>query len=310
MQLHDSLASISTTLPVALTIGAFDGIHRGHQHLIGLTCAAAQRIGGTSVVMTFDPHPDSVLHPDRPRQVLTDNAARIALIEAVGVEHLVIVPFDRELAQLTAQAFMQRVCDAMLLTELWIGPDFRLGAGGKGTGDVLAQIGNELGYSVHQVERYVLDAHEVTSTLVRHVLGDGNVAEAAHLLGRPFVVRGEVVHGDKRGRTIGFPTANLAIDPAQVLPANGVYACQVFLPGEVAPRQAVTNIGVRPTFNAVERRTEVHILDWEGDIYGETLRLAFVERLRGEQRFAGIDALIAQIGADVEQARTVLNGAN
>jgi riboflavin kinase/FMN adenylyltransferase len=306
MQLHHSLASIASDHPIALTIGAFDGIHRGHQHLIGLTCAAARRIGGRSVVMTFEPHPDTVLYPDRPRLVLTDNPTRTALIEATGVDHLVILPFDRNLAQLTAHAFMEQVCDAMTLRELWIGPDFRLGKGGKGTGEVLTQIGAELGYVVHQVERYVLHGHEVTSTLIRQLLEDGNVTEVAHLLGRPFTVQGEVVHGDHRGRTIGFPTANLATAPTQLLPANGVYACHVLLPDDVAPRLAVTNIGVRPTFGTLERRTEVHILDYEGDVYGETLRLAFLDRLRGEQRFAGIDALIAQIGADVQQARELL----
>ena len=307
MQLWRSLEALPIDIPVALTIGAFDGIHAGHRHLIRTVVGAAARMNGAAALMTFDPHPDLVLHAERDRLCLTSLADRVDLVETLGIDHMLVLPFDRELASVPAEAFMARVCGAMTLRELWIGPDFRLGAGGAGTGPVLEQIGRELGYKVHQVGRFELGGQPVSSTLIRRMLAEGDVAGAARFLERFPSLAGEVVHGDHRGSTIGFPTANVAVSEGLVIPADGVYACRVQLSAGEAWLPAVTNVGLRPTFGSLARTVEAHLLDWSGDLYGRTIRVAFVQRLRPEQRFAGIEALVAQIRADAAAAREVLS---
>ena len=306
MQLHYSLETTHVETPIALTIGAFDGVHLGHQHLIQQVRTAA-RIGGQSAVLTFDPHPDLILRPERRRLYLTTLEERVSLIEALAVDHLIVLRFDQELARVPAEAFMERVCRAMNLRELWTGTGFRLGAGGLGTVEVLERIGREHGYTVHEVGPFYLGDQAVSSTLIRQMLDAGRVDEAARFLGRPFALVGEVVHGDHRGRTIGFATANIAVPDEQLVPADGVYACRVQLSGATTSLPAVTNIGVRPTFGSLRRTVEAHLLDWNGDLYGTTIRVAFVQRLRGEQKFAGIDELVAQIRADVATARSLFS---
>ncbi len=300
---YDSLARPLPRVPISLTIGAFDGIHLGHVRLISETCVAAARIGGQSAVMTFEPHPARVLRPASERRCLTTLDERVQRIEALGIDHLFILRFDPALASIPAESFMEQICQVMDLRELWIGPDFRLGAGGRGTAKVLAEIGRRLGYTVHHVERVYQGDQPVSSTSIREMLAEGAVEAAAQLLGRLFEVRGEVVHGDHRGRTIGIPTANVAVPGDHVLPADGVYACRVYLPDEVEGRPAVTNIGVRPTFGEQRHTVEAHLLDWSGDLYEEVVGVEFVRRLRGEQRFNGIEALLAQIHADIAAAR-------
>jgi riboflavin kinase/FMN adenylyltransferase len=306
MHVHYALESLRPGPPMALTIGAFDGIHLGHQRLIQQVRAAAARLDGESAVLTFEPHPDRVLHPERECLLLTTSAERMRLIEALGVDHLIVLPFDRKLARIPAETFMESVCAAMALRELWVGPDARLGAGGRGTAPVLRDLGLRLGYTVHEVERLQVAGQIVSSTTIRKALGAGRVDEAARLLGRPFAIGGEVVHGDHRGATIGFPTANVAYAPDQLLPADGVYACRVTLTDGRDEYPAVTNVGLRPTFGSLRRTVEAYLLDWNGDLYGQTIRVGFLRRLRGEQKFSGIDALIAQIKADVAAAREIL----
>ncbi len=228
------------------------------------------------------------------------------LIRELDVDHMIVLPFNRALASLSAEAFMAELCGHVNLRELWVGPDFRLGAGGRGTVDVLERIGREQNFEVHQVERLELDGHSVSSTLIRRMLVDGDVVSAARLLERPYSFTGKVVQGDQRGRTIGFPTANIAAPAGLVVPGDGVYACRLQLSAGDAWLPAVTNVGVRPTFGALARAVEAHVLDWSGDLYGRTIRVAFVQRLRPEQKFAGIEALVAQIGADAAAARTLL----
>ena len=307
MHLHQSLESMPSHVPIALTIGAFDGIHLGHQHLIRQACTAAERLGGESAVLTFEPHPDRVLHPEQHKLYLTTSQDRAAILEQLGVDHLIVLRFDRELARVSAEDFMAALCRAMDLRELWVGPDARLGAGGRGTAPVLRRIGEHLGYSVHEVGRLQLGDQPVSSTAIRGMLAAGAVDEAARLLGRPFSLSGEVVHGDHRGSKIGFPTANVDVSGEQVLPADGVYACRVYLPGSSFGHPAVTNVGVRPTFGLVRRTVEAHLIGWDGDLYGQVIRVAFLQRLRGEQKFAGIDALVAQIRADVAAAHEFLS---
>ncbi len=305
---YDSLDRPLPRVPISLTIGAFDGIHLGHVRLISETRASAARIGGQSAVMTFEPHPDRVLRPTSERRHLSTLDERVRRIEALGIDHLFILRFDLALASIPAETFMEQICEAMDLRELWIGPDFRLGAGGRGNAAVLTEIGRRLGYTVHHVERVYQGDQPVSSTSIRQMLAEGAVDAAAQLLGRQFEVRGEVAHGDHRGRTIGIPTANVAVPGDHVLPADGVYACRVYLPGEAEGRPAVTNIGVRPTFGEQRHTFEAHVLDWSGDLYGQVVGVEFVRRLRGEQRFTGIEALLAQIHADIAAAREELLG--
>ncbi len=290
--------------PTILTIGVFDGIHLGHQHLIASAVRRAQAIGAQSAVLTFDPHPDAVLHPERPRLALASVAERIERIEGLGVDLLIVMPFDEQVRGLSAHEYMRRICEAVALRELHIGWDFALGRKREGDLARLRELGQSFGYTVHPVDPLLVAGTPVSSSRVRQALEAGEVAEAARLLGRPFSIRGAVVQGDQRGRTIGFPTANIAHEEHHALPANGVYVCSTHVRGE--QYGAVTNIGVRPTFNGIRRTVEAYLLDFTGDLYGETLELAFHERLRSEQKFNGIQELIAQIGRDTASARAWL----
>jgi riboflavin kinase/FMN adenylyltransferase len=291
--------------PTVLTIGAFDGVHLGHRHLISSVVRRAQAIDCQSAVLTFDPHPDLVLRPERQRLYLSSLEERAEQIALSGVDLLIVLPFTRESAALGAVEFIQHICKSVALCELWIGWDFALGRGREGTLERLREIGHKHGYGVHAVEAFTLDGGEtVSSTRIRAALRTGDVEMAARLLGRPFGVRGPVAEGDRRGRTIGFPTANVVVDEQHMLPADGVYVCQATLGDE--SYGAVTNVGLRPTFAGSRRTVEAYLLDFAGDIYGEVLRVEFLHRLRGEQKFAGVSALVAQITADVAAARNWL----
>jgi riboflavin kinase/FMN adenylyltransferase len=298
-----------TDQPVVLTIGKFDGVHLGHRRLIGTAVERARSQGLACAVLTFDPHPDVVLHPDKDVRLLTTLEERRRLIGTLGADFLLIAPFNRETMSTPAYDYMHQLCNIMPLRELWVGEGFALGRKREGTVPRLAEIGRDLGYTVGAVEPVMLGGERVNSSRVRRLLLEGAVADVEPLLGRPFSFCGEVVEGDRRGRTIGFPTANLRTDARQVLPADGVYACAVHAGGaggEAVP--AVTNIGVRPTFDGLRHMVEAHLLDWSGDLYGQTLRLDFFHYLRGERKFNGIEELTAQIRYDAEQARSLLAG--
>jgi riboflavin kinase/FMN adenylyltransferase len=304
MQVYTTLDHIQITAPTVLTIGKFNGMHVGHRYLLEQVVARAR--GGTSAAITFDPHPSFVLHPEHQRVYLAPEHERRALIAATGVEHLVILRFDAELAHWTASEFMQRICERMNLRELWVGPEFRLGHRAHGTLDVLRQIGQQQNFNVHPVEPLRIGGERVSATQVRELVQAGDMRAVPPLFGRPFALEGRVVGGDQRGRTIGFPTANVQVSAQHVLPADGVYACRVTLP-DGATCAAVTNIGVRPTFGVLARTVEAHLLDWHGDLYGETLHVAFIQRIRGEQKFSSVDELKAQITQDVARAREILS---
>jgi riboflavin kinase / FMN adenylyltransferase len=304
MQIIRGLGEPLNSLPTALTIGVFDGVHRGHQHLIAQVVERGRALGGQSALLSFDPHPDLVIHPERQRLYLTSLEERAELLAALGVDLLLIETFDRQLMGLSAQAFMERICATIVLRELYVGSNFALGKGREGTLPRLNEIGRSLGYQVFEVAPLLLDGAVVSSTRIREHLRAGELDAVPTLLGRPFGLRGVVVEGDKRGRTIGFPTANLALDELHLLPADGVYVCRVSVLGEPIERyQGVTNIGIRPTFAGMQRRVEAYLLDYSGDLYGRTLQLELLHRLRGEQRFSGIDELVAQITRDVAAAR-------
>lgn len=305
MNIHTGLARTVTTRPALLTIGKFDGVHLGHQQLLQTVVQRARQQHAVAVALTFDPHPELVLRPQSNLHLLTTMAERQRLIAAMGIDELVLAPFDEHTKRLSAAEYLQQIVAVMPLRELWVGEYFALGRNREGTVARLRDIGAELGFTVGAVPSVIMGGAPVNSSRVRTVLQEGDVHTATLLLGRPFAVQSVIEHGDERGRTIGFPTANLHIAERQALPANGVYACWTWLPdGTAVP--SVTNIGVRPTFDGTMRKVETHLLDWHGDLYGQTVRVAFVAWLRGEQKFSGLDALKAQIARDADGARALL----
>lgn len=284
-----------------LTIGVFDGVHLGHRHLISTTVDRARRLDCQSAVLTFDPHPDLLIYPDQPRLYLTSLEERIELVGALNPDLLIVLPFTETVKSQTAHEFMTHLCEAVALRELYIGWDFALGRKREGTPARLQEIGHQLTYSVHPVEPMIMEGEPVSSSRIRGLIDTGAVDKVVRMLGRPFSLSGPVVMGDQRGRTIGFPTANIAYDERHVLPGNGVYVCRVQRGSETYG--AVTNVGVRPTFGGQRRTVESYLLDFTDDLYGELLRVEFLHRLRGEQKFNGIAELIGQINRDTAAAR-------
>lgn len=304
MQIAYSLDQLLTERPAVLTIGRFDGVHLGHRLLVRTAVERAQELDFASAVLTWEPNPNAVIRPDQPLHLLSSLEERIELISALGPDLLIIAPFTRATMTTSAAEYMRQICATLPVRELWVGEDFAMGRGREGNIPRLMEIGRDLGYAVGTVAKAQLGGAPVSSSRVRQALLAGDVEGATLLLGRPFGLRGIVVEGDKRGRTIGFPTANLNIDAVHVLPADGVYACRVYLDGAGVP--AVTNIGLRPTVGGTGRTVEAHLLDWEGGLYGASLRIEFLHRLRGEQKFNGLAELVAQIGRDAARARELL----
>jgi riboflavin kinase / FMN adenylyltransferase len=289
----------------AVAIGTFDGVHRGHQELVARARAAAARLGGEAVVLTFDPHPASVVAPERAPRLLTTTARKLELLAAAGADAAVVEPFDRELAALAPRAFAELILAGSLgARHLVVGYDFRFGQGRAGGADTLRELGGELGFTVEVVDAVAVDGTVASSSRIRALVEAGELAAARALLGRDPEVEGEVVRGAGRGRGIGVPTANLAID-AGVAPPLGIYAVWVALAGE--RHAGAASVGTNPTFDDSGRMSlEVHILDFDRDCYGERVRLAFVERLRGELRFAGAAELVEQIRRDIADTRRIL----
>lgn len=296
--------------PIYLTIGNFDGVHRGHQALIGDMAAAAHGAGALAGLLTFEPHPLAVLRPDVPALRLTSNEERAGLLAALGLDFVLVLPFTRTTAATGAADFMAALTSHLHLKELWVGPDFTLGRGREGDPPRLAALGQALGYTVRVVPPYHWRGEQVRSSRVRAYLADdGAVESAATLLGRPYQVWGQVTQGARRGRRLGFPTANLAVPDDRLIPAHGVYACWAWRDARESTQAgypAVVNIGVRPSFDNGPRSVEAYLLDFTDDLYGETLGLSFIQRLRGEMRFDDVSALISQIKMDAEAARAFL----
>jgi riboflavin kinase/FMN adenylyltransferase len=299
-----------------LTVGNFDGLHVGHRTITDTVVNRAHEIGGVSVLYTLEPHPRKVLTPDNAPPLLTTIEQKCELIEAAGVDVLIVEPFDREFARTSAESFIRDILHRQIAPEeVYVGYDFHFGRDREGSMRLLGELGPRLGFAVTIIPEMMIDEGDVNSTRIRKLLGDGEIERAARMLGRPYSIRGTVVEGDRRGRTIGFPTANLAPEN-DVVPGAGVYAGRLRFLDEGEPRTGagagedlpvVTNVGQRPTFGADgEVRVEAHIIDFEGDVYGRRGELSFAKRLRPEQRFAGVDELKQQIAADVEQARKLL----
>jgi riboflavin kinase/FMN adenylyltransferase len=278
--------------PRGVAIGTFDGVHLGHREVIR----------GSDTVLTFDPHPLAVIHPEATPKLLNTFAVKRDLIAGLGVKELVVIPFDHGLSEQSAEEFVHEVLIARLGAErVSVGENFRFGKGAKGTDELLRSHSE---FETRVTPLVEVEGETVSSTQIRGLVAAGEVKEAAAFLGGPFLFEGEVVTGDRRGRELGMPTANLVPDDAYVCPGHGVYAAWAHMGASALP--AAVNVGVRPTF-ATGRGllVEAHLIGFEGDIYGETLRIAFLERMRGERAFQSVDALVEQMNRDVEQAREI-----
>jgi len=297
-------APVDWPAPV-VTIGNFDGVHRGHVALVAAALDRARARHGTAVVLTFDPHPARVVSPGNAPSALCTPPQKEEILAGLGVDRMAVLPFTPEVARLTAEEFARQILASRLRARaVVVGEDFRFGRGREGTLTTLRSLGDALGFEVAAVPAVTLEGGPVSSSRVRDALARGDVALARALLGRAFFVDGRVVRGDGRGRQIGVPTANLATEN-ETLPADGVYAGWCRLPaGEAVP--AVVNRGRRPTFGSGAETLEAHLLDFEADLYDARVRVSFEARLRDERRFEGPEALVAQIREDVARARAIL----
>ncbi len=312
----DSLEALAgLNLPsIVLTIGVFDGVHVGHRALISGAVMVARERGLQAAVMSFNPHPDSVIFPDRPLLYLNDLADKAAYIAEIGSDLLIIQPFTPEFSRTPAQNFITRLTQLAHIKEIHVGEDFAFGYKAQGNVAFLREIGPKLGFQVKSLAPLEIDGEVVKSSRIRNLIVEGAVDRAARLLGRAYSLKGPVIHGNERGRLIGFPTANLAIPDRFAVPGNGVYATMTtFLDDQghpkESPRPSVTNIGTRPTFDNGVRSVETFVLDWSGDLYGQVIRVEFIQHLRDERKFAGIEAIRAQLAQDVEIGRKALKAA-
>ena len=290
--------------PVFLAIGVFDGLHRGHRAVIERALADAREAGGSTVVVTFDPHPVRVLRPEKSPRLLTSTPHKLRLIRALGVRHILVIPFDTAFAATPPDTFIRQLAAAAKpLREICVGHQWSFGKGRAGNLEMLARLGAEMGFEEVGVPAVKVDGRIVSSTLIRQAVEAGDLADAARLLGRDFTILGTVVEGMHLGRKLGFPTANLSAHNEQ-FPPNGVYAVDVLRNGD-AVRRGVANIGVRPTIAEAGggRLLEVHIFDFDETIYGADLEIVFRRFLRPEQKFPSLAALREQIARDVEAAK-------
>ena len=288
-----------------LTVGVFDGVHRGHQQIVRRLTEGAHAGGVPAVVCSFWPHPASVLGSHEVK-CLTMPEERARLLQEMGVDVVIAQTFDRALANTSAADFVARLKRHLGFERLLIGYDFALGKDRQGDAARLAAMGVELGYELEVIPALSDESGVISSTEIRKLVAIGNVTEAAALLGHCYELHGPVVHGDGRGRELGFPTANVQYAPEKILPANGVYACRVWVDGAV--HAGAINVGVRPQFHdrAGQPLAEAHILDFDGDLYGQDIRLEFVERLRPELKFPSVQALVKRMHEDVQRVRQVL----
>lgn len=303
MQIITGLPETAHNTHAIATVGVFDGMHRGHRHLMQVLASHAHNHNHRAVVITFDPHPDQLLRPDTFGGLLQTPAQRMIDMASCGIDAVYVVPFTDEIRQLTAAEFMARINAACNINELWVGWDFALGRGREGTVERLREIGATQGFTVEQIQRVQIDISTPSATRIRTALKEGDVASANAMLGYRHTYAGVVVTGDKRGRTIGFPTANISIDARIMLPKYGVYAT-ILTAGEQR-LASVTNIGMRPTFAGLQARIEAHVLDQQLDLYDQHVTLELVDFVRPEQKFAGIEALVSQIQADANHTRAV-----
>ena len=300
---RDELRHSATPGDHALSIGVFDGVHGGHRLLLGRMQDEARARGLTGGVVTFHPHPITVIRPDVPFSYIESLERRVELLRDLGVAFVSVLTFTSELQQVSAEDFTRLLVEEARMRLLVVGEDFRLGRGGEGTVDRLRAIGAEQGFEVIAVPLLADNAAQtkISSTRVREALAAGEMESVATLLGRPYAIRGPVLHGEERGRKLGFPTLNIGVSADRALPPNGVYVTRALV--DERTHAAVTNIGTRPTFDGTTTTVETHLLDFDGDLYGHVVTIELLRMLRGEQKFDGIEALTAQIARDVQATR-------
>ncbi|WP_166987188.1 bifunctional riboflavin kinase/FAD synthetase [Canibacter zhoujuaniae] len=302
----EALPADAFTHPTAVTIGKFDGIHKGHRAIIERLLAVSKEHSLEPAVFTFTENPLKVLNPAACPPALNSPEQRFELLAGLGISAALMVDFTRELSEFSPEEFAQKVLrEGMNARQVLMGADFRFGRGGSGDVELLTQLGRELGFAVHITEDVVFDGKRVSSSRIRALLAAGDIAAAAQLLERPVRIRGLVVHGAERGRLLGFPTANLQPKYEGLAPADGVYAGLAHVAGKT--HMAAISIGGNPTFTPdAPSQVEVHLLDFRGSIYGELMTVEFKHRLRGMTKFTGIDDLVKQMEADIQQTRDLL----
>lgn len=290
-----------------VTIGTFDGVHRGHLAIMRYLIERARGRGGTSTVVSFDPHPREVLRGE-PIPLLTTLDERAAILDDIGIDRFVVLPFTRSFSQMPARTFVEDVLvDRVGLQEVAIGYDHQFGRDREGNADLLMELGKKRGFTVDIIPAQVVNADVVSSSEIRRTLGRGEVRRAAEMLSRRYSFTAQVVEGDRRGRTIGFPTANLSLtEPRKIVPADGVYAVRVRVGTAGEEMGGMMNIGLRPTVDGKTRTLEVHLLNFDGNLYGENLQVEFVERLRDEKRFASLEDLTKQLHEDRSRCKAAL----
>lgn len=303
MRIFHGTENANIQRPTVLTLGVFDGLHLGHQLIMQTVIERAKAIGAVPTAITFDPHPRAVLHPESAPPLLQTLDQRLANFEVLGIEQAIMIPFDREFASTPAEDFLNRtVHDRLHAKEVYLGKGFAFGKGRGGNIELLRKMSGELGFIADEVPEVRLRGHRISSSYIRRSLTEGRVNLVRRMLGRPYGVEGVVVRGNRRGHTIGFPTANLK-PHNRVIPKFGVYATATLVGGKW--RRSITNIGVRPTFETqAEPSIETYLFDFDSDLYGDVLRVRFLHRIRDERKFNGIDELKAQIEMDT---RTALN---
>lgn len=292
-------------MPLHLALGVFDGVHRGHQSVISRSMESAASCGGTCVVVTFEPHPIRVLAPERaPRQLLASLDHKCRLLERMGVRGVLALHFDAALAVMSAEAFFAMLREAGTIASIAVGEDWRFGRDRQGDVSFLRRHGESFGIQIHALPPLMHEGERISSTRIRQSIRDGALANAAAMLGRAYSIEGEVIHGQQRGRTLGFPTANLALHDEQ-LPPDGVWIVNVH--SESEHWHGVANLGLRPTIGDTNRSLEVHLFDTDADLYGKILEVEFLHHVRAEKKFAHLEALKAQIIQDADHARQWLD---
>ena len=287
-----------------ITLGNFDGLHLGHQELIRMVTTRAKETGAAGMVVTFRPHPLKILAPEKCPPLISIYEEKIEFFEKLGIDILVKIPFTREFSLMPPHDFVKNIlCDLLGAKEIFVGYNYRFGKGREGNIQKLREFGKEFGFTVREIEQISLNGEVLSSTRIRQLLIEGEVEYASRLLGRPYAITGVVVKGDGRGKLLGFPTANIA-SKHMIVPSDGVYAVRIFARDKYY--DGVVNIGMRPTFNKYETTIEVHIFNFNEDLYGEEISLFFIKRIRDEKKFANVEELISQIRKDIKIARSAL----
>lgn len=288
-----------------MTVGVFDGVHLGHQQLFKRVINVARRLKATPAIFTFRNHPRDVLHPDQKTLLITPLEDREALIKSFGIDMVIDVEFTHDFSLLSAREFLEILLARLKMKALVAGPDFALGHNREGDIPTLRRLSQKMGFQLEVMDEAIVNGQPVRSSIIRQLVSEGKVQEAALLLGRPFLLRGRVMRGDGRGKALGFPTANLQFPENYLVPGNGIYATWAIVEGRRNP--SATSVGVRPTFGPGQRQVETFIMDFSGELYSKELGIEFVHYLREERAFPDIQALIQQMEKDVRQARVILS---